>query len=125
MKPLSIDLRQRVVAARAEGLTIAQVAERLRVSPRSVSRYCQQHQQQQGDLRPGRQGGYRISRLLPHDQTIRQWVEEQPDLTIEQIQERLWQQLGVKIGYTALWHRLDHLGLTYKKNSTRRRARSA
>jgi transposase len=125
MKPLSMDLRQRVVAARAEGLTIAQVAERLRVSTRSVSRYCRQHQQQQGDLRPARQGGYRISRLLPHDQTIRQWVEEQSDLTIEQIQERLWQQLGVRIGYTAFWHRLDHLGLTYKKNSARRRARSA
>ena len=30
--------------------------------------------------------------------------------------------LGVKIGITALWHRLDRMGLSYKKNDARRRA---
>ena len=32
---------------------------------------------------------------------------------------------GSPIGITALWHRLEQLGLSYKKNDSRRRARSA
>jgi hypothetical protein len=31
--------------------------------------------------------------------------------------------LGIKVGTTALWHRLERLGLSYKKNAARRRAR--
>ena len=40
MKAYSLDLRQRVVAARAGGATIEQTAQRFGVSPKSVSNYC-------------------------------------------------------------------------------------
>jgi transposase len=39
--------------------------------------------------------------------------------------ERLSKQLDIRIGTTALWHRLEKLGLSYKKNAARRRARAA
>ena len=47
------------------------------------------------------------------------------DLTLSEIQQRCLEQLRVPIGLTALWHRLEYLGLSYKKNDARRRARSA
>jgi transposase len=41
------------------------------------------------------------------------------------LQKRCLEQLNVSIGITALWHRLEQLGLSYKKNDARCRARSA
>jgi transposase len=47
------------------------------------------------------------------------------DITLREVQQRCQKQLGVKLGLNALWHRIDRLGLSYKKNDARRRARSA
>ena len=124
MKAYSIDIRQRVVDARGNGFTVEQVAERFAVSVRTVIRYCQQHRAL-GHLNVGQHGGHRKSRLRDHDETLRQWIADDPGLTIEQLRLRIAEQLGIKIGYTALWHRLDGLGLSYKKNAARRRAGSA
>jgi transposase len=44
---------------------------------------------------------------------------------LRQLQQRCEQQLQIQIGTNALWHRIDRLGLSYKKNDARRRARSA
>jgi transposase len=44
-------------------------------------------------------------------------------LSLAELQQRCAAQLEVSIGVTALWHRLRHLGLSYKKNDARRRAR--
>jgi len=41
------------------------------------------------------------------------------------LRERLLEQLDIRIGLTALWHRLEKLGLSYKKNAARRRAKQA
>jgi hypothetical protein len=76
-------------------------------------------------LEPKARGGYRRSRLEGHDALLHQWIEAQPDLTLEELQERLLQQLDICIGTTALWHRLKKLGLSYKKNAARRRTRPA
>jgi transposase len=56
---------------------------------------------------------------------VRAWISAQPDLTLGQLQARCREQLGVRLGLNALWHRLALLGLTFKKNDARRRARSA
>jgi transposase len=46
-------------------------------------------------------------------------------MTLAQMRERLEEQFGIRIANTALWHQLDQLGLSYKKNDARRRARQA
>jgi transposase len=69
-------------------------------------------------------GGYRRSRLADHDHHLRAWIKKEPDLTLAELCERL-KTLDVTIKAPALWHRLNQLGLTYKKNLTRRRARAA
>jgi transposase len=124
MKAYSPDLRERVVAARAEGATITQTAVRLGVSPKTVSNYCRL-QRETGALDPGQHGGHRKSRLLGHDDTIVEWIKKEPELTLEALCKRIKRRLKIVIGKTALDFRLKKLGLSVKKNAEGRRARSA
>jgi len=124
MRPLSEDLRARVIAARESGAGTGEVCQRFGVSRKSVERFWKQHGLV-GHCRPKQIGGYRRSRLRPHERTLRRWIARQADLTLAELQQRCGKQLGIKIGITALWHRLDRMGLSYKKNDARRRARAA
>ena len=124
MTPLSDDLRRRIIAARANGEGTGEVRQRFKVSRKSVERFWKQHSMT-GECRPKQIGGYRRSRLQKHAATLKRWISQQADLTLVQLQERCREELSVKIGINALWHRLDQLGLSYKKNDARRRARSA
>lgn len=124
MRPLSEDLRQRIVRARENGEATGEVAQRFGVSRRSVERFWKQHQKS-GHCRPRKIGGYRRSRLEGHDRLLRRWLTAQVDITLREVQQRCQEQLGLPIGLNALWHRIDRLGLSYKKNDARRRARAA
>ncbi len=124
MRPLSEDLRRRIVAARRKGEGESEVCRRFGVSRSSVARFWQQ-QRSRGHCRPKQIGGYRRSRLCGHEKTLRQWIKRQADLTLGELQQRCRDRLQVTIGLTALWHRLDRLGLGYKKNDPRRRATAA
>ena len=124
MRPLSQDLRQRIIAARERGEGTGEVYKRFGVSRKSVERFWKQHCQT-GMCEPKQIGGYRRSRLEKHDRTLRHWIAARSDLTLGELQKRCLKQLNVAIGITALWHRLERLGLSYKKNDARRRARSA
>jgi transposase len=124
MKTFSMDLRQRIVAVRQEGWSAQDVAELFKVCKRTVERYWKQFQAL-GNVNPKRRGGYRRSRLQGRDKTLLDWIKQQPDLTLAELRERCRERLGVKIGPTALWQRLDKLGLSFKKNPARQRAKSA
>lgn len=124
MRPLSQDLRQRIIVARERGQGTGEVSKQFGVSRKSVERFWKQHSLT-GVCRPKQIGGYRRSRLEKHDRTLRRWIAGQPDLTLGELRKRCLEQLKVAIGITALWHRLEQLGLSYKKNHSRRRARSS
>jgi transposase len=82
--------------------------------PKSVEQFWKQYCQT-GRYLPKKIGGYRRSRLEKHDQTLQRWIEAKSDLTLARLQQRCWEQLKVAIGTTALWHRLQRLGLDYEK----------
>ena len=124
MRTYSTDLRERIVAARARGHSAAETARLFKLSKRSVERYCKL-QADTGSLQPKQRGGYRRSRLEKHDETLRRWIREQSDLTLCELQQRIARELKVRLGITALWHRLEHLGLSYKKNAARRGTKPA
>lgn len=123
MKAYSLDLRQRVVAARVEGATIEQVAKRFGIGTKTVTNYCRLAREK-GSLEPGRQGGYKKSRLKDHDEILRAWIAKEPELTLEALCRRIARRLRIKIGKTALDFRLKKLGLSYKKNAQGRRGRA-
>lgn len=122
MQTYSKDLRERIVAARKRGLSAQEISRIFGVSKRSVERFWKLYLET-GGVQPRQRGGYRRSCLEKHDQTLRGWIEREADLTLSQLRDRLALDLGIKLGITALWHRLEHLGLSYKKNAARRRAR--
>jgi len=124
MQALGVDLRLRVVRAKERGEPSEEVAKRFGVCKRSVDRWSKLHRQT-GDIAPKKQGGYRGSLLEGHDDTLRQWIKKEPDLTLRELQERCLEGLRIKISIGALWKRIKTLGLSYKKNDARRRARAA
>ena len=123
MKTYSEDLRERIVLGRARGKSAAELARLFGVSKRSVERYWKS-QETTGSVAAKQRGGYRRSRLAGHEESLRSWIEADRSITLEEMKQRLHKELGVKLGINALWNRLDQLGLSYKKNATRRRARS-
>lgn len=118
-----VQLRERIVAARKDGHSAREVAKWFKVSKRSVERFWNSYQKS-GSVEPMQRGGYRRSRMEAHATTLRQWIAEQPDLTLQELRQRCMERLGVRIGATALWQQLDKLGLSFKKNAARQRARS-
>ena len=124
MRPLSEDLRRRIIEARHAGAGSVEVSERFRVSRRTVARLFGQFERT-GHLRPKQIGGYRRSRLARHGRALSLWIGKQSDITLVEMCERCRTELGVTIGVNALWHQLRKLGLSFKKNDARRRTRPA
>lgn len=124
MKPYSEDLRERIVKGRQQGESVIELSKRFGVSKSSVERYCHLHQRT-GQCVAGKVGGYRRSRLEAHDKTLLGWIKKKKDITLVQMQARCLKEMGIRIGINALWHRLDHLDLSYKKNPARRGAGQA
>jgi transposase len=124
MKTTSMDLRERIIAARQEGFIAREVAARFRVCKRTAERLWRQFLAC-GHVQPKPRGGYRRSRLQGHDQALRRWLQAQPDLTLAELCARCRRRLGVRLSLSALWQRLAKLGLSFKKNPARQRARPA
>ena len=101
MRPLSQDLRQRIIAARQRGEGTGAVGKHFGVSRKSVERFWNQHCRT-GGCAPKKIGGYRRSRLEKHDRTLRRWIATQSDLTLAELQQRCRKQLQIAIGITAL-----------------------
>ncbi|MCL2523640.1 MAG: IS630 transposase-related protein [Betaproteobacteria bacterium] len=121
MAAYSQDLRDRVLAALARGERPSAIALRFDVS-RSWVYQVRDRLHKQGQRTALPVGGYRRSRIEHLEQTLRSWIEEQADLTLAEMCDRL-AGMGVEIKIPALWHQLDKWGLSLKKNAARQRAR--
>ena len=88
-KALSVDLRVRVLAAVAAGLTYRQAGERFGVGAASVSRW-RKLEREQGDPKPKALGGDRRSgRIEGHGATILAMLDDTPDITLEELRRQL------------------------------------
>ena len=122
MAAYSQDLRDRVLRALERGDGVTATAQRFEVSVRWVDE-VKRRQRVHGERESRPVGGYRRSRVADLELQIRAWITAEVDLTLAQLCARLADQ-GVTIQPSALWHQLDRWQLTYKKNSTRQRARA-
>lgn len=114
VKPLSLDLRERIVAAVANGMSRRQAAERFGVSPASAVRYCAL-EAKQGDARPRPQGGDRHShRIEVHAGFILDAVAREPDLTLVELRALLAER-DVHVAVSTLWRFFDRRRITFKK----------
>jgi transposase len=113
-KPLSMDLRERVLGCIRGGVSGRQAAERFGVSPASVSRW-RTREREQGEALPKAQGGDRKSyRIDAHQTTILALLGASPDITIEELRHSLSKQ-GLSFGYGTIRRFFERHKITRKK----------
>ena len=118
-RAISVDLRQRVCAAIAEGLSCHQAAARFKVSASSAIRW-QARLRDEGSVAPQPQGGDRKSaRIEAHAGFILSEYQETSDITLAELKARLAAH-GTDVGIGTLWRFFDRRRITLKK---RRRTR--
>jgi transposase len=123
-KALSVDLRDRVVAAIEDGMSCRQAAVRFGVSASSAIRW-RALARRQGDVRPGPLGGDRRSaRIEAHSALILGLVDTKDDITLAEIRASLAER-GVAVGMGTLWRFFDRHKITLKKSRRTRTSRPA
>ena len=93
-RPYSDDLRERVVTAVAGGCSRRAAAARFAVSASSAIRWVELHEET-GSVSRRPRGRKSRSPLEPHAFWLLELVEREPDLTLAEIVERLFQDVGV------------------------------
>lgn len=119
MKAYSIDLRQKIVDAYAEGnISQRQLAKQFRVALSFVEKLLKQHRET-GNVAPKVRTQQTPTKLNPEQlNVLATIVEANNDATLEELRILLYQQTGVLIGRSTVDRMLRHLNLTVKKNTT-------
>jgi transposase len=120
--PYSLDLRERVVAAVAAGMSRKRAAAHYQVSHSSAIRWTRR-QAETGSSAALPMGGKKPFRLAAQGDWIRARLAAKPDITGRELLAEL-RERKVEVSYYGVWHFLDRAGLSYKKNTARQRARS-
>lgn len=117
----SMDLRERVVAAVQSGLSRRAAARQFMISDSTAIKWVEQLEAT-GSIEPApRSKSYR-SRLNDLREWLLAMIAAEPDLTLEEIAERLAER-EVEVCPSAIWRFFDRNGISFKKNGTRGRTR--
>ena len=109
----SLDLRERVVAAATSGQSCRSVAKTFMVSVASVVKWSQR-QRALGSPAARKMGGHRPYLVARERDWVLARIAEKPDLTLRALLRELADR-GLVVSYYALWHFLQHEGVTFKK----------
>ena len=120
-KPLSNDIRERLVSAVDGGLSRRSAGKRFGVAASTAIKWVDQWRRT-GDVGPRRQGGdHRSHRIEAHAEEILALVEEMPDITLGELAEHLDEVHGLTVAQSTVWRLLDRHEMTFKKNRARQR----
>jgi transposase len=120
-KPLSIDIRERLISAVEGGMSRRSAATRFGIAASTAIKWVAQWRRT-GHVRPRPQGGdYRSRRIEAHAGEILAMVEETPDITLAEIAGHLEATHGLKVAQSTVWRLLDRRDMTFKKNRARQR----
>lgn len=116
-KSYSQDLRQRVVAAVANGRSRHAVAKLFNLSPSAVIKWTKRFDST-GSAAAKPMGGVRRDALGDQRSWLRARLKAKPDLTLEALRAELAER-GTKVSLWVIWHFCRTEKLTYKKGSYR------
>ena len=123
-RALSVDLRQRVVDAIAQGMSRRQAAARFGVSVASAIRWAER-QETMGSVAAKKQGGDRRSgRVEKEADFILGEVDKTPAITLEDLQAKLKEERGQRLGIGTLWRFFARRRITLKKRRRMRPSKS-
>lgn len=122
--PYSDDLRERVVAAVAEGSSRRGAAKRFAVSASSSIRWVDVHQQT-GSVSARPRHRKSRSPLESHASWLLDLIDQEADLTLAEIVLRLLQDRGVRTTDSSVDRFFKRHAMSFKKNSARHRTGAA
>jgi transposase len=106
-KPYSQELREAIIKAVAGGCTVEQAAKDHEVSLSTVTRLLRRSRLT-GNVKPDKFGGRKPYALKGHEEQIKRWIREQPDITLKQLRARLLKQ-GIAVSKSSLARFRDHV----------------
>jgi transposase len=112
-RPLSLDLRERIVRAVEGGLSRRAAAERFEVSESCAIKLVQRWERT-GSVAPAAMGGTKSFALKEHEALVRDLIKAQPDITLDELKARL-AAAAITVGRSSIQRFLKALGLTRKK----------
>jgi transposase len=123
-KPISLDLRARVIEFVEAGQSRRAAAAHFRVSVSFVVNLVKAHRAT-GSLAPKPSGGRRHAKLDPHRAFLLGRVAEREDITMPELASDLEAAVGVRADPASISRWLIRNGYRFKKNSGGQRTRSA
>ena len=114
--PYSMDLRERIAKAWDESGDADEIAATFQVSRAWVHRLIQRRRET-GTLAPRKAMKFRSRVLAGQEGRLGALITARPDATLAELREAL----PTTAALSTLWLEIDRLGLTVKKNGTRRR----
>lgn len=114
-RPLSNDLRQRVIAAVDGGMSRRAAAERFGIAPSTAVRWAQQWRETASVEPRPRGGDHRSHRIEAHAEEILGLVDDRPDMTLAEIAARLEGAHGLRVALSTVWRFFERHGITLKK----------
>jgi len=124
-KPLSSDLRERLIDAVAGGMSRRAAADRFGVAASTAVKWVRRWRDT-GSKVPRPQGGdKRSGRIEAHAEEILELVATTHDITLFEIAVHLERRHGERFAQSTVWRFFDRHAMTFKKNGARQRTGSA
>jgi transposase len=121
-RPLSNDLRSRLIAAVAAGMSCRAAADRFGVAASTTVKLVRRWRDT-GSVAPRPQGGdKRSGRIEAHASEILGLIAGKVDMTLLEIADHLAHAHGERFAQSTIWRFLDRHEQTFKKNRSRQRA---
>ena len=121
-KPLSSDLRERLIEAVAAGMSRRAAADRFGIAASTAVKWVRRWRDT-GSKAPRPQGGdKRSDRIEAHAKEILGLIAATHDITLFEIASHLQRRHGERFAQSVVWRLLDRHAMTFKKNRARQRA---
>ena len=123
-KGYSKDFRLATVAAADDAESAREASRLMKIAPSTAIRWAKQWSTTGSiEAKPGT--GHSRSPLKAFEAWLLDLVAREPDLTLEEIRDRLFKAKKLDVAVSSVWRFYDRHDITFKKNAARRRAGSA
>jgi transposase len=112
----------RVIRAVEAGAPAREVARQFAISASAAIKWVQRWRHEGMCEKPG--SGHGRSPLRAHEAWLLELVQQQPDLTLEEIRAKLFETHARTAGISSLWRFFDRYGVSFKKKRAGGRAGS-
>jgi transposase len=117
----SDDLRVRVIQHVEGGASRRETARLFKIGDATAVRWFQRWSETgETGAKPGK--GHSRSPLKAHEMWLLGLVAETPDLTLDEIRQKLFEEQGLKPGIGSVWRFFHRHGISFKKKRARNRA---